>query len=143
MTVVYESKGRKRGTVVRFAVNGIRHRQTWKGGRWRTEIKILNKWRVLVNDQLPTDSDGQYVAHPQDGVCEICGHIYSHLMFGARQPCDECRLEQIMERARKLEQAGIPMGCGHHHKDNTDPAYTYEQGFNAGKGTFSIMPGEV
>lgn len=108
--VVYVSRKRKPGTVVRYKLHGLQHRQVLYGGRWRTEIKIGHKWRVVMNAELPRQGD-QYIAHPQDGVCEKCGYIYSHLMRNAGQPCDECRLERIARRAEALHRLlGLNLG---------------------------------
>lgn len=82
---------------------GILHRYIVLGGKKRLQIKLGAGWRTCLNEQLPTNGNG-YVAHPQDGQCRKCGYIYSHLMRGANQPCDECRIEREEQYASALRR---------------------------------------
>lgn len=101
--IVYESKAQpKRGEVVRYTMHGIKHRQVSIGGKYRTQIKLGSKWATVLNQELPA-KDGQYIAHPQDGVCGECNHIYTHLMRNAGQPCDECRLQNMAELGQRIQ----------------------------------------
>lgn len=113
--IVYTSTADKQphGDMVRYRMHGLLHRQITLGGKYRTQIKLGTEWVMVLNHELPESGQGpgQYIAHPQDGVCCECGHIYSHLMTSAGQPCDECKLERMAELATKLQRdTGTDLG---------------------------------
>ena len=111
-------RNRTRDALARYKINGLWHEHRLIGGKYKLFIKIGHKWRVCLNVELPV-KQGQYIAHPLDGVCSECVAIYSELMRNAYQPCSECRVEAAAERAALLEDAGIPMGWGGMKATNT------------------------
>lgn len=127
--VVYTSTATKNpGSVVRYNVHGLRHRQVTVGGKYRTEVRVGHEWVMILNHELPQSrrDPGQYIAHPQDGRCEDCGYIYSHLMTNADQPCDECRLQHMAEIGGRLQRMlGIDLGWHTIHHEEQRHNHNY------------------
>ena len=71
----------------------------------------------LMNVVLPCNHRGDWLAHPIDGVCSVCGCLYAELITGTSSLCSECKLEHNARISRVLERRwGIDLGWG-----NRDP----------------------
>lgn len=130
--IVYQTSKRKpKGSVVRYTMHGIRHRQITIGGKYRTQVQLSHLWVTILNHELPQSraDPGQYIAHPQDGRCCKCGHIYSHLMTHAGQPCDECRTERMARKGEALQKIfGVNLGWQTIDHENNRRVYGYSPG---------------
>jgi hypothetical protein len=125
--VVPSGNSRKRqlgGVKVEYFQQGVRHRQRFSGGIWITELLLDRKWRRQVNVALPAAAEGGYVAHPIDGLCQECGHVYSSLMVSTGQPCQECNLQAIAATAENL-QRDLSIELGWHTIDALTQRRTY------------------
>lgn len=89
---------------MRFRFHGLNHRYEFIGGKWWLQISLENQWRTCANVELPVDESAShaYKAHPLDGLCRVCGLVFSHLLLNAGQPCCECKLELVAEREQML-----------------------------------------
>lgn len=100
--------------------------------KWQWFFTADGKRHRYLNEALPRDKDGNAKAHVIDGLCHKCGHAYSHLMHGADQPCDECKIQSIAELGKHIEEEwGVNLGWGYlyhrHEPSSHNPEYIREQ----------------
>lgn len=72
-------------------------------------------WHEFLNEAVPTT--GPLIA----SLCDRCGHGYSHLIDTGACVCNECRTQDIMDAAARLEAQGIEMGAGTMGRASRDP----------------------
>lgn len=72
--------------------------------------------RVYLNAEIPLNRrTGMPVGAEASAVCDRpgrCGHGYTHLMLSGGTICEECRLDDLAQRAAELQAAGIELGWG-------------------------------